>query len=247
MSYYTILYMRQNARTHFAPSSRLKRGVKDLPVDARPREKLLAKGSENLSDEDILAILLGTGSAKRNVLKVSQSLLKDFPVRKLADISFSKLSGVSGVGKVKALRIMAALELGRRVFVPLSLTSVTIRSAQDAISQVRDIIDRKQEYLVVLYLNARHELIQKEVIGKGSLNNMLITPREVFAPALTAPCASIIIIHNHPSGDPTPSDADIKFTAQIQAAGVLMGVSMLDHLIVTSRGYFSFGDNKVSR
>ena len=243
MSYYTILYIVKNARNHFKKE---KKKLKDLPFDAQPREKLLAKGSQNLTDEELMAVLLGTGSAKQNVLQVSKNMLKEFPLKKLATTSLSIFIGLPGIGKVKALRIAAALELGNRIFSMPSLTKIIIRSTEDALSQLRDIMEKRQEYLVVLYLNARHELIQKEVIGKGSLSSMLITAKEVFAPALQSPCASMILAHNHPSGDPTPSDADIAFTTQIHEAGNIMGITMLDHLIVTTSGYFSFSNNKVS-
>lgn len=242
MSYYTILYMGENARNHF---KKTKKKLRDLPLALQPREKLLAKGSQNLTDDELLAILLGTGSAKQDVLQVSKNLLKDYPLAKLATTSVAQLSTLAGVGKVKALRIAAAIELGNRIFTPTVLTKIVIRSTAEALTQLRDIMEKRQEYLVVLYLNARHELIQKEVIGKGSLSSMLITAKEVFAPALPTPCASLIVAHNHPSGDPTPSDADIAFTTQIHEAGNIMGIVMLDHLIVTSSGYFSFRENKL--
>ncbi len=223
--------------------TRKKKGIKDLPLDSQPREKLLTKGSENLSDEELIAILLGTGSQKQNVLTLSNLLLKQFPLEKLAHISTKELVNFKGVGRAKASRIITALELGKRIFAPASFTKVIIRSTQDTLSQLRDIAEKKQEYLLVFYLNARYELIQREIVGQGSLNSMLITAKEIFAPAVAKPCASIIIAHNHPSGDPTPSDDDISFTKRIHEAGEVMGIPMLDHLIVTKSDYFSFRDN----
>ena len=234
MSYYTILYMKGNAKTPF----------KDVPLALRPREKLLAAGCENLSEEDLLAILLGTGSAKQNVMLLSSALLKRFPLSKLAQTPSAELAGFPGVGKAKASRILAALELGNRLYTKESFTKVIIRSTKDALSHLRDIAEKKQEYLVVFYLNARYELLQKEIVGQGSLNSMLITAKEIFAPAIATPCASIIIAHNHPSGDPSPSEDDITFTKRIHEAGEVMGIPMLDHLIVTKSDYFSFRDQK---
>jgi DNA repair protein RadC len=221
-----------------------KRRIKDLPLTARPREKLGLAGKENLTDEDLIAILLGTGSAKQNALTLSALLLKRFPIQKLAQIPPQELVRFPGVGKAKASRIVAALELGSRVYAPTSLTQVVIRSTEDVVSQLRDIIEKRQEYLLVFYLNARFELIQKEIVGQGSLNHMMITAKEIFAPALMSPCASIIVAHNHPSGDPSPSDDDIAFTTRIHEAGQVMGIPMLDHVVVGKSGYFSFRDNK---
>jgi len=241
MSYYTILSMGENARTSFV---RKKVRMKDLPVSTRPQEKLLASGSANLTDEELLAILLGTGSKKQNVLKLSTILLRKYPVKELATQAANELIRFPGIGRVKASRILAALELGSRIYAPTSLTKTVIRSTQDALSELRDIASKQQEYLLVFYLNARYELIQKETVGQGSLNHMMITAKEIFAPAFVSPCASIIVAHNHPSGDPTPSDDDIAFTKRIHEAGEVMGILMLDHLIVTKSGYFSFRENK---
>ena len=221
--------------------------IKDLPFSSRPQEKLLNKGHENLLDAELLAILLGTGSNKQNAIALSKTILNRFPLKKLSKTSISDLIKISGIGKSKATRIMAALELGERVFAPSLLTKVTIRGSEDLLAQIKDIADKKQEYLVVFYLNARHELLQREVIGQGSLNNMLITPKEIFAPALITPCASIIVAHNHPSGDPAPSDDDIAFTKRIHEAGEVMGISFIDHVIVAKSGYFSFRDGKVMK
>ena len=151
---------------------------------------------------------------------------------------------IPGIGKTKAARIRAALELGERAFAPVVFTTVVLKSTADVVMHVRDIAEKKQEHLLVLYLNARYELLRKEVVGVGSLNHMRITAKEIFSPALQTPCASIIIAHNHPSGDPTPSDDDITFTMTMQKAGDIMGISMLDHLVVARGGYFSFRDNK---
>lgn len=236
--------MSRNASTGF---KRPKLGIKDLPLLTRPREKLTLQGSENLTEKELIAILLGTGSSKQNALGLSSALLKRFPLQKLAELSSDDLVRFPGVGKAKASRILAALELGSRLYAPSSLTKVSIKSTEDVLSQVRDILDKKQEYLVVFYLNARYELIQREIVGQGSLNQMMITAKEIFSFALQTPCASIIVCHNHPSGDPKPSEDDIAFTTRIHEAGEVMGITMLDHVIVTKTGYFSFRDNKVAK
>jgi DNA repair protein RadC len=221
-----------------------KKRIKDLPLSLRPREKLMKKGKENMTTAELLAILLSTGTTKKNALALSDSLLRKHPLVKMAETSVDVLAGFPGIGTAKAARIIAAVELGERIFAKPSMTKTLVRSTQDAVHLLKEYADKRQEYLIALYLNARHELLQKEILGLGTLNSMRIEPKEVFRPALTTPCASLIIAHNHPSGDPNPSDDDIAFTKRVFEAGEIMGVPMLDHLIITKRGYFSFRDNK---
>lgn len=221
--------------------------MKDLPLADRPRERMLAKSAKHLSQAELLAILLGTGSAKQNVLVLSQAIVKQFPEKELSKVVLSDLVKIPGVGKSKAARILAALELGERLYAPSLLTKVTISSTEDLLPHIREYAGKKQEYLVVFYLNTRNELIQKEIVGVGSLNSMLITPKEIFNHALLSPCASIIVVHNHPSGDPKPSEDDIHFTRRIHEAGEVMSIPLIDHVIVSTTGYFSFRENKVGK
>jgi DNA repair protein RadC len=210
-----------------------------------PREKFFAKGGKNLSDRELMALLLGTGSARQNVLSLSDKLLKQFPLTKLSSVQTTDLMSFPGVGRTKAARIMAALELGERMYAPCHLNKVIIHSVLDTVNELKEYASKKQEYLVVLYLNARDEMLQKEVIGIGSLNSLVITPKEVFGPALIAPCSSIIVAHNHPSGDPEPSTDDIKFTQRIHEAGEVLGIRLVDHIVLAKSSYYSFRDNKV--
>lgn len=226
---------------------KIKLRIKDMPFGLRPREKLNSGGRTILSDVELLAILLGSGSVKQNVLQLSEKLLTRYPLQKLANAKAEQLISFPGIGKSKASRVLAALELGERVYAPALLNKVIVRTTDDAVGQLKEYAQRKQEYLAVLYLNARHELLQKEVIGIGSLNSMVITPKEIFSPALHLPCASIIIAHNHPSGDPEPSDDDIKFTQRIHEAGEVMGIPLIDHLVIAKSSYFSFRENKVGK
>jgi DNA repair protein RadC len=216
--------------------------ILDLPTQSRPREKLFLKGVDNLSDEELVAILLGTGTVASDALHVSNRLLRHYPLTEFPLLSPHHLIKFPGIGQSKAARILAGLELGRRIFAPAVLTNVVIRSTQDVLHHVRDIMEKRQEYLIVFYLNARYELLQKELVGKGSLNKLLITPKEIFAPAIQSPCAFLIVVHNHPSDNPQPSDEDITFTSRIQEAGEILGIPLLDHLIVTKHAYFSFRD-----
>lgn len=218
--------------------------IKDLPEALRPREKLVSLGASNLSDAELLAILLGTGKRGQNVVALSELLLRRHPLKQLGKATLKEFASIAGIGKTKATRIAAALELGERIFAPASFTKVIIRSTDDALEHLREIALKRQEYLIVFYLNARYELLQKEVVGIGSLNHLRITPKEIFSPALQTPCAFLLVAHNHPSGDTTPSDDDILFTSRIHEAGEVMSIPLLDHLIVGKAGYFSFKDNK---
>jgi DNA repair protein RadC len=221
--------------------------ITDLPLADRPRERLLAKSAKHLSEAELLAILIGTGSLQQNALAIGKNIVKQFTQKKLTAITLPDLVKLPGVGTSKAARILAALELGERLYSPSSLSKVTITSTEDLLPHLRELAGKKQEYLVVFYLNTRNELLQKEIVGIGSLNSMLITPKEIFHHALLSPCASIIVAHNHPSGDPTPSDEDIRFTRRIHEAGEVMSISLIDHVIVSSSGYFSFRENKVGK
>ncbi len=208
---------------------------------------MLTKGSKYLSDVELLAILLGTGCAKKDVMMVSDSLLKQIPLKKLSSVHVKDLTAFPGVGTFKASRILAAMELGERVYAPAHLDKVIIKSTKQIIAELKEFSCKKQEYLVTLYLNARHEMVGKEVIGIGSLNSMVITPKEIFTPALQLPCTFVVIAHNHPSGDPNPSDDDIQFTKRIHEAGELMGIHLLDHIVLARSSYYSFRNNRVGR
>lgn len=203
------------------------------------------QGRSHLADVELLAILLGSGSVKNNVLKLSEKLLQEYPLQKLTEVTASQLTKFPGIGASKASKVLAAIELGERMFAPTLLNKVHIRTTEDAVEQLKAYAVKKQEFLVVLYLNARQELLQKEIIGVGSLNSLVITPKEVFSPAIHQPCASIIVAHNHPSGDPNPSDDDIKFTQRVHEAGEVMGIPLVDHLVIAKSSYFSFRDNTI--
>ncbi len=218
--------------------------IKDLPLSSRPREKLIEKGAENLSDSELIAILLGTGSLKKNAVQLGKSFLKHFPLMKLSKIKASELVGIQGIGRSKISRILAGVELGRRLFEKDAFPKDVVYKTKDILPYVKEFVGKKQEFLIVFYLNARQEILKKEIAGQGSLNNMLLSSRDIFAPAFSMPCASIILVHNHPSGDPDPSSDDIEFTKRIHEAGEMLGIVLTDHLIVAKSGYFSFKEGK---
>ena len=218
--------------------------MRDLPLNLRPREKMVGYGPQNLSDAELVAVLLGTGTVGSDALAVGEALLRKYPLKRLAQTPVKELQTFKGVGLSKAARLAAGLELGERLFAPVLLNKIRISSTDEAVENLKDIANKKQEHLVVFYLNARQELLQKEIVGIGTLNAMRITPKEIFSPALQTPCASLIVAHNHPSNDPTPSEDDINFTKVLHAAGEIMGISLFDHVIISPSGYFSFRDGE---
>lgn len=213
--------------------------IKDLPKHEQPREKLIEKGVENLRDSELMAVLLRTGIEGKNVLKVSEEILKKFPKKKLLALDFEKLSKIKGIGSGKACLLLAAFELTKRALDVEDNNLPTINNAKDAVAQLQELRAAKKEHFVVLCLNARNQLIHKETISIGTLNASLVHPREVFKPAIDHLATSIIVAHNHPSGGAEASEDDIKLTKRLADAGQLMGIELADSLIITKDNFKS--------
>ncbi len=207
--------------------------IKDLPKHERPREKLIEKGVENLRDGELMAILLRTGIKGKNVLKVSEEILNKFPKKKLLSLDFEKLSEIKGIGAGKACLLLAAFELTKRALEVEDNNLPMINSAKDAVAQLQELRTAKKEHFVVLYLNARNQLVCKETISIGTLNTSLVHPREVFKPAIDCLAVSIIVAHNHPSGETEASEADIIITKRLIEVGKVVGIELVDHIIIT--------------
>jgi len=215
--------------------------IKDYPKDSTPRERLVAYGPESLSNQELLAILLRTGTKNESVMELSQRLLKKFDgLRMLKDATIEEITKINGIGSVKAIQILAALELGRRINKLRYEERYTIRSPEDAAKYVMDDMRfLSQEHFVAIYLNTKNQVIHKQSIFIGSLNASIVHPREVFKEALRRSSASIICVHNHPSGDPTPSREDIEVTKRLVECGKIIGIDVLDHLIIGDTKYIS--------
>ena len=211
--------------------------IKNLPKHEQPREKMIEKGAENLRDSELMAILLRTGIEGKNVLKISEEILNKFPKKKLLSLDFKKLSKIKGIGSGKACLLLSAFELTKRALEVEDNNLPTINSAKDAVAQLQELRTAKKEHFVVLYLNARNQLIYKETISIGTLNASLVHPREVFKPAIEHLATSIIIAHNHPSGGCEPSEADDKLTERLRDAGQLLGIEIIDHIIISKDNY----------
>jgi DNA repair protein RadC len=212
--------------------------IKDLPTHSRPREKLQERGASALTDEELVAAIIGMGTAGRDVRAIAKQvagLIRD----RQKDLSLADLIEVSGMGLAKAAQILSAFELARR---HLLKEAVKISRCEDVLPLVSDLADKRQEHFLCISLNGANEVIEKRIVTIGLLNMSPVHPREVFADVLVDRAASVIFVHNHPSGDLQPSDTDLRMHEQLTEAGKILGLHVLDHIIVTKKGHFSFQD-----
>ena len=207
--------------------------------DELPRERLARLGPQALKDQELLAVALGTGYRGRHVLDLAESILADYPKESLVDMDLGQLSRIKGLGKAKAGVLVAAFELARRGLHKGLGVRPVISAPGDALSMLSDIKDQQREHFLCLYLNARNQVIHKEIVSIGSLSSAIVHPREVFRTAVAQAAASVILAHNHPSGDVSPSQDDINLTRRLVQAGEIMGIDVLDHLIIGSDDFIS--------
>ncbi len=215
--------------------------IRDLPPSERPREKLGQMGPKALSDLELLAVVLGNGTPKRDVLWLAHRILEKLD--SVDQATPEHLQEIEGVGPARAMKICAALEFARRRIRP---EGVRIELTVDALPLVRHYSDRKQEHFLCISLNGANEVIATRVVSVGLVNRTQVHPREVFADPIADRAVSVIVAHNHPSGTPIPSSQDIEVTRRLKAAGDTLGIRLLDHLIFTRNSYYSFQEhNKV--
>jgi len=222
--------------------------VKELPLDDRPREKLILRGPQSLSDAELVAILLRTGKKGKSVIEIARELINsEGNLAMLATKTVESLQKISGIGKDKAATLSAAFELSRRIlsqpkwFANKKITS-PLDVAEIFIPILRD--DNKEKFIVVC-LNSANKIIKHETISIGNLNSSVVHPREVFKVAIDNSSASIILIHNHPSGNPEPSNEDIRITKKIVETGKIMEIPVFDHLIIAGETYTSFVEKRL--
>jgi DNA repair protein RadC len=216
--------------------------IKDLPEQERPREKLKLLGAEALSNAELLAVLLRTGTRQEPATALASRLLAvSGGLRALMDLSLEEMEQVKGVGLAKAVQIKAAFELGRRL-------ATAPREDQDRITNPRQAAElfmeelryQKKEYFQLLLLNTKNQVLSREKISVGSLSSSIVHPREIFTIPVKKSAASIILVHNHPSGDPTPSQEDLEVTRRLVEAGQILGIMVQDHIIIGDGCYISF-------
>jgi len=218
--------------------------IKDISLENRPRERLEKQGAASLSDAELLAVILQKGTKEENVIDMSNRLLSKYGVDKLSSCSLKELQEINGIGKAKASQILALFEFNKRHNLAKQ-NGKPIKSAKDVYDYVSpkvNCLDR--ECFMVLHLDTKNRVIKEEVVSVGTLNSSIIHSRELFKSAIKESANSIILTHNHPSGDSTPSQEDEEMTDRIMNAGKLLGIEVLDHVIVGKDGYYSFKENR---
>jgi DNA repair protein RadC len=216
--------------------------IHDLPLGERPRERLLKLGSEALSAQEILALVLGRGTRGESVMMTSQKLLSRFGnLKGVANASVEELMQTKGIGPAKATQIKAAVEFSRRLEADASdKPKPILKSPEDVAAEVRSQLKgKKKEHFLVLCLDTRNRLMNYRLVSMGSLDTSIVHPREVFKEAISSCAASVIFAHNHPSGDPEPSKEDVELTKRLSRAGEIVGIDVLDHIIVCDEGFVS--------
>jgi len=221
--------------------------IKELAENERPRERLSKVGVTNLSDSEVLALVIQTGSRNQSVIELSSRLISQFGLLGLSDATIAELKKINGVGSAKAMKIIGMFEINKRVNKQASKkTSQKISMASD-VNEIfyEDLKDEKQENVFVLCLDNSNCIITSKLLFKGTLNESVIHPREIFKEAVKASANSIILVHNHPSNNKSPSPEDIKVTTLIKDASEMMGIKLLDHIIISKAGFFSFREKNM--
>ncbi len=215
--------------------------IRDFPEEERPRERFEQNGPESLSNHELIAILLRTGTKEESVLQLSNRLLTNFEgFRLLKDATLDEITAIKGIGKAKAIQVLAAVEIGRRISNLTYDDRYVIRTPEDGANYVmNDMRFLAQEHFVCLYLNTKNQVLHKKTVFIGSLNASIVHPREVFKEALRRSAASVICFHNHPSGDPAPSREDIEVTKRLVESGKILGIELLDHVIIGENKFVS--------
>lgn len=211
--------------------------LQTLPTHRRPREKIITQGIDALSDSELIAAMIGSGYQGTSALQIAESLLHVMPLEQLAGKTIADLLKIKGIGRASACRLLAAVKIGALMATKQAAAQVT-KPAHVA-SMMGHLTKYAQEHVVCLYLNARQQLISQSTISIGTVSSALIHPREVYAPALHARASSVILVHNHPSQDPQPSEEDIVITHKLVEVGDVMDIPLIDHVIVTSQGWSS--------
>lgn len=218
--------------------------MKDIPLNERPRERFIKYGKENLSNEDLISILLNNGTKNISVKALAENILSEInDISNLKNITLNKLTSIKGIGSKKAITILSAIELGKRVYYDKNETKIKLDSAKKIYDYMKyDLFEKSQEYFYVLYLDTKKNLISKKLLFIGTINKSIVHPREIFKYAYILSAASIICVHNHPSGDTLPSKEDIVLTNNLKEISNLLGIQFIDHIII-GNNYYSFYEN----
>lgn len=216
--------------------------IKNIPIEERPRERFLEVGVENLSNEELLSIILKNGTKNKSVKDLALEILNKYNLDNLKDVSLYELLKIKGIGKVKAIELISAIELGKRIFVSgRSIKKEKWSNPKNIyINNKYLFLNKKQECFYCFYFNNNQELIERRLLFMGTINRSCVHPREIFKYAYINSASSIICMHNHPSGNILPSKEDIRFTKSIKEIGDTFGIPLVDHIIVGDEAYYSF-------
>ena len=217
--------------------------IKDISKDNRPRERLEKNGVHVLSDAELLAIIFKTGNKQENAIEMSDRLITKYGIDKLNDLSLKELQEIRGIGPAKAMQMKALFEFNKRHNLS-KVNNLPIKTAKDVFLYASEkLADNKKEHFMVLHLDTKNKIIKDEIISIGTLNASIIHPREVFKSAIKESANSIILVHNHPSGDSEPSIEDKEITEKLMEAGEILNIKVLDHVIIGKDNYHSFKEN----
>jgi DNA repair protein RadC len=223
--------------------------VHDLPKPERPRERLKQFGPEALSAQELLALIIGRGVSRKSVMTIAQELLIKFGnIKAISEATIEELSQIKDIGFAKAAQIKACFELGKRKDLEPELKDFDIKDPQGVVKAIRaSIKDKAKEHFKLILLNARNKIIGISTVSIGTLNTSLAHPREIFKEAIIHNAMSVVLAHNHPSGDPEPTEDDLTMTKRLIEAGKILGIEVLDHIIVAKTGFFSFKEKGLLR
>lgn len=220
--------------------------IKEIPLNDRPRERLINSGSNTLSNEELLAIILDTGTKDKSAKDLAISVLSKINhISELKDINYQNLISIKGIGISKATKILSLIELSKRINAKLeTLNNIKANNSKVIYEYFKDkLMDEKQEYFYCLYLNNKKRIIKNKLLYIGTINQTLIHPRDIFKEAYLLSASAIICIHNHPSGNTAPSKEDIMMTKNLKEVGLIMGINVVDHIIIGKNSYYSFFEN----
>lgn len=223
------------------------KSIKEIPLNDRPREKMAANGAAVLTDAELIAILLRTGTAEKSAIDIASEMTADGGLyKRLAGITrLNELTNIKGLGQAKAATVLAALEIGRRIASAKPIEKIHLSCPQDVANFLMPRLRyAAKEQFVVILLNSKNKVIGTEVVSEGSLSSSVVHPREVYAPAMLHHAAAIMVAHNHPSGDPKPSFEDEEVTRMLSRSGKVLGIPMIDHVIIGDGNYYSFLENE---
>lgn len=222
--------------------------IKDLPRLERPRERLMQQGVKALSEAELLAIILRTGTKYENVVELAKRVIRGYNIKELSKASLNQLKAFSGISTAKACQLVASFELGNRVYSFNKASKVYINTSKDVVKLLKpELSFLKREHFVGLYLDSRNCLLKKETVSIGGLNTSIVHPREIFNIAIQESANSVIVAHNHPSGNPKPSKDDIEITKMLVKASKIIGIDLLDHVVLGEGKYVSMAENNLVR